>query len=460
MSMKNILLLGSGVSVAPLCDYLNQRGYHLTVASRNKTTAEEIVNQHRHRSFFSIDINLSNPENKALDELIKESAIVVSFLPGFCQPLVTKYCLKHSVSLIITSHIGYLFKTQQEFQELDQKAKEKGIVIVTEAGTDPGYGSMIGKKLIDDVHAKGGEVIDLWYHVGVLPCNPNINPFGYKCFWAPKKSLFASVKIKDGSGDWIKDSQIPLITGDKVYLATRIVEVPNIGTFESRPNSDSGAYLYPQVYGIDNVKNFYHGTLRYPGWGATFQGLIDLGFSDTQLRPNLLQKTYKEIVLELCGNNNGDLKELVAKRLGIAVSDDIIMRYEWLGLFDDKPIIPPKDSLSYCDVISDLLVQRLGVHHKGDQNLDQIIMYYDLLVQYPERKERIISITNPSAKQGDYSMCSQMTSKTAAMIARRLLEGSLDILGLKYPTIPEIYQPVLQEYAEEGISSQETVLPA
>lgn len=70
------------------------------------------------------------------------------------------------------------------------------------------------------------------------------------------------------------------------------------------------------------------------------------------------------------------------------------------------------------------------------------------------------SITNPSAEEGDYSICSQITSKTAAMIARRILEGTLNITGLKYPTISEIYQPILHEYAEEGISSNETILPA
>jgi saccharopine dehydrogenase-like NADP-dependent oxidoreductase len=458
--MKNILLLGSGVSVAPLCDYLNERGYHITVASRNKSTAEELVNQRADRNFSQLAIELSNPENDALDELVKKSHLVVSFLPGAYQPIVTKYCLKHGVSLIMTCHIGYLFKTQEEFDALDNRAKEKGIAIVTEAGTDPGYGSMIGKQIIDEVHAKGGEILDIWYHVGVLPCNADINPFSYKCFWAPKKALFASVKIKDGAGDWIKDSQVPLINGDEIYLQTTTVEVPNIGTFESRPNSDSGAYLYPQVYGIENVRNFYQGTLRFPGWGETFQGLINLGFSDTQSRPELAQKTYQQIVLALCGAKTGDAKARVAQKLGLPVSDDVIARYEWLGLFDDKPIIPPKDSLSYCDIISDLLVDKLGVYQKGDEDVDQIIMYYNILVQYPDRKERIISITHPSAKPGDYSICSQLTSKTAAMIARRLLEGSLEITGLKYPTIPEIYRPVLQEYAEEGIRSHETVLPA
>lgn len=460
MKNTNVLLLGSGISVAPLCDYLNERDYHITVASRNKIASEELVNQQSNRSFFYINIDRSNSENDTLDRLIQNSSIVVSFLPGPYQPLVTKYCLKYGVSLIMTCHIDYLFKTQEEFEALDQMAKEKNIAIVTEAGTDPGYGSMIGKKLIDDVHSQGGKIIDLWYHVGVLPRNPNINPLGYKCFWAPKKSLFASVKIKDGAGDWIKDSQIHSIKGDEIYLETRIVEVPNIGTFESRPNSDSGAYLYPHVYGINNVRNFYQGTLRYQGWGETFQALINLGFSDTKFRPDLAQKTYKEIVLSLCETKNDDIKTVVAEKLGIRVSDDVIRRFQWLGLFDDKSIIVPKDSLSYCDVISDLLVQKLGVYRQGDKEMDQIIMYYDVLVEYPDKKERIISITNPSAEEGDYSICSQITSKTAAMIARRILEGTLNITGLKYPTISEIYQPILHEYAEEGISSNETILPA
>lgn len=455
--MKNILLLGSGVSVASLCDYLNERGYSITIASRNAETAKALVKQHPNRHFEQLVLDISNTKNNTLDELVATSDLVASFLPGAYQPVVAEACLKHSISLVMTCHIGYLFNTQEEFNALDQQAKDKGMAIIAEAGTDPGYGSMIGKKIIDEVQAKGGEIRDIWYHVGVLPKNPEINPLHYKCYWAPKKSLFASIKIKDGAGDWIKDSDVPLIAGDKVYSQTRMVDVPDIGLFESRPNSDSGAYLYPQVYGIDTVKNFYQGTLRFPGWAETFQGLIDLGFADTQVRPELAQKTYKDIVLALCDKNTGDVKTWVAQKLEIPLSHAIIERFKWLGLFDDKAIIPPKDTLSYCDVLADLLVDKLGVYKKGDEEVDQIIMYYDILVEYSDRKERITSISNPSATQGNESICAQITSTTAAMIANRLLEGSLAITGLKYPTIPEIYQPILQEYAEMGISSKETI---
>ena len=455
--MSKILLLGSGVSVLPLVDYFTEHGYDITVASRNKITGEELVKTRTNCTFVPLSVDLAEEENKTLDDLVKNSAIVVSFLPGGFQPVVTKYCIKHGVSLVMTCHIGYLFKTEEEFQALDKQLKDKNMTIVTEAGIDPGFGSMVMKKIIDDVHDKGGEVLDIWYHVGVLPVNPNVNPISYKCFWAPKKAIFASVKIKDGGGDWIKDSEVPLIKGNEVYLNTTMVEVPNIGTFESRPNSDSGAYLYPEVYEIPNVRNFYQGTLRFPGWSETFQALIDLGFADATSRPGLAQMTYQGILKQLLNLNDEDVKKATVQKLGISSSHLIIKRLEWLGLFEDKPIIKPKGEVSYCDIISDLLVEKMGVYQVGDEEVDQIIMYNNVLAQYPDRQEKITSLVHQKGEVGGHSICAYMTSRTAAMTARRLIEGTIKITGLHYATAKEIYKPILAEYAEEGITNIENI---
>jgi len=455
--MKKILLLGSGVSVLPLVDYFTERNYHLTIASRNKTTGKKLVEGRINCQFVPLLVDLNNKENEVLDRLVSDHAIVVSFLPGGFQPIVTQYCLKHGVSLVMTCHIGYLFKTEEEFHQLDKKLKDKNIAIVTEAGIDPGFGSMVMKKIIDDVHDKGGEVLDIWYHVGVLPHNANVNPFSYRCYWAPKKAIFASIKIKDGSSNWIKNSEVPPIKGNEVYLNTTTVEIPNIGTFESRSNSDSGAYLYPKVYEIENVRNFYQGTLRFPGWSETFQALIDLGFADDTSRPALSQMTYQGILKELLGVATDQVKTAVAQKLAIPLSHDIIKRFEWLGLFDNTSVVPPKGNISYCDIMADLLVDRLGVYQVGDSEVDQIIMYNNVLAQYPNHQEKITSIVHQKGEIGGHSICAYMTSRTAAMVARRLLEGSINITGLQYATAKEIYQPVLAEYAEEGIKNTEYV---
>ena len=136
--------------------------------------------------------------------------------------------------------------------------------------------------------------------------------------------------------------------------------------------------------------------------------MIDLGFSDSQIRPDLIKKTYREIMLELCGAKDSDVKVLTAQKLNIPVTHDVIKRYEWLGLFDDKPILPPIENLSYSDIIADLLTDKMGSYKKGDPDVDQFIMYYDILAQYPDKKERIISTAQFKAKQGDYSICAKI----------------------------------------------------
>ena len=43
------------------------------------------------------------------------------------------------------------------------------------------------------------------------------------------------------------------------------------------------------------------------------------------------------------------------------------------------------------------------------------------------------------------------------MIAHKILEGSMVVTGLQYPVIPEIYEPILKDYADMGIQNKETV---
>lgn len=449
---QEVLLIGSGISVAPLCDYLTKHDYKITVASRNESTGNKLAENEPKINFVLLRL----PEdNDKLELLIKKSTMVASFVLGKYQPQILEYCIQHQTSLIISSHAGYLFKDQDEFSKLDQRIKEAGIAVVTEASCDPGVGSMIGKRIIDRVQNQGGKITDIWYHVGVLPLKPHINPFGYKCFWAAKKAMKASVHIKDSSADWIRDSQRVVIKGDEVYLGTHIVEVPGIGTFESRPNSDSCAWLYPEIYGVSDVVNFYQGTLRFLGWGETLQSLINLGFADLTPLENSKLQTYRDLVLHLCEVNTGEPKALVAKKLGIPLHSDTIRRLEWLGLFENKTF---EGNGSSCDVITDLLVEKLGEFASGDQETDQVIMYYSVVAEYPDRKEQIVSITHNWVKANSKrSLCSKLTSQTAAMIAKRLMEGSLKLTGLQYPTIPEIYQPILDEYEQEGIYPVETV---
>jgi saccharopine dehydrogenase-like NADP-dependent oxidoreductase len=310
--------------------------------------------------------------------------------------------------------------------------------------------------MIDNVKQNGGKVKEIWYHVGVLPKRSNINPLGYRCFWAAEKCLRASLHIKDSSADWICDGKRVVIKGKNAYLGTSLVEIPGIGIFESRPNSDSCAWLYPSLYGVPDITNFYQGTLRFIGWGETFQGLIELGFANVAQPIEDSLKTHKDVILKLCGNTKDmDPKKAVALKLNIPLYSDVIRRFDWLGLFSDQKI-EVRDS--YCDFMTNVLVKALGKFQDQDEETDQVIMYYRMIADYPNKQQEIISLTHAIAKAGSKrNMCSKLTSQTAAMIARMILENSLNLTGLHYPLLPEVYNPVLEEYEKDGIICNEEV---
>jgi len=57
---------------------------------------------------------------------------------------------------------------------------------------------------------------------------------------------------------------------------------------------------------------------------------------------------------------------------------------------------------------------------------------------------------------GDSSM-SRLVGLPAAVAARMILQGKINLTGVHVPMIPEIYKPVLAELATLGISFQETM---
>ncbi len=448
---QNILLLGSGTSVPPLCADLARRGYHLTIASRNLDTAQALASAGWGHEALCLNLDGSPASQHKLDRLVEANDITVSYTSGGCLPQIAETCLKYQKHLVTSSHQVYFDKTSAEHGNWHKRAQERGITILTEVGSDPGFGRMLGKRLIDRVRAEGGEIVDLWYHVAAIPDRSEINPFGYRFSWAPKKAIFTAINMRDYSGNWFRDYKEVHVPSNRVYRDAQLVEVPGIGIFETHPNADSGAHLYQQVYGLESARTFYQGTLRFLGWSSALQGLIDLGMHDATPRPELKNQTWKQMMLGLLGVQEGDPHVLAANHLGLSPSNETILRYQWLGLFDDQPI-DSAGPYSYCDLISELIVNRLGVFDPQGEAADQMIFFYDVLARFGDDYQRIRSVTNPRRQQGQFTVCSTLTSLTTAMCVRYLLEGCLDGAGLRRPMTADIYEKVLQEYEAMGIS--------
>ena len=66
-------------------------------------------------------------------------------------------------------------------KELDNDAKDAGVILLNECGLDPGIDHMSAMRVIHNVEKEGGKVVSFRSTTGALPSHEaNNNPFGYK----------------------------------------------------------------------------------------------------------------------------------------------------------------------------------------------------------------------------------------------------------------------------------------
>jgi saccharopine dehydrogenase-like NADP-dependent oxidoreductase len=227
------------------------------------------------------------------------------------------------------------------------------------------------------------------------------------------------------------------------------MDVPGMGKFEGYPNRDSLSFI--DTYNIPETQTMLRGTFRNLGWCDTLKKIADLGLLDIT-EQNLDGMTYSKLMKQLT-SSEGDVKEVTASTINLQKDDPIISRLEWLGLFTDEEV--PSVS-TYLDALCHLFESKLQ-YAEGER--DMIVMHHEFVAEYPEKSEKITStLIDYGIPNGDSSM-SRTVALPVAIASRMILEGSINITGVHRPTIPELYDPILDELQTLGISLEEHTIP-
>jgi saccharopine dehydrogenase-like NADP-dependent oxidoreductase len=90
---------------------------------------------------------------------------------------------------------------------------------------------------------------------------------------------------------------------------------------------------------------------------------------------------------------------------------------------------------------------------------DMIIVHNEMIVEFPDRKEkRISSMLNEGIPYGDSAMASAV-SLPPAIAAKLILEGKITSKGVRIPSTKEMYEPILEEMETFGFSfKKETIV--
>lgn len=436
--MKHVLILGAGMVVKPMVDYLLEQHISVTIASRTKSKADDIIKNRSNAA--SIQWNVDDEET--LSKLVKDHELTVSFLPYAYHAMVAKKCIEHKKNMVTTSYV------QPEMFALDALAKDAGIVLLNEIGVDPGIDHMSAKKVIDHVHDKGGKIEEFYSITGAL-ATPEAadNPFRYKFSWSPK----GVVKAGNNSARYLKESKEVNIPSKDLFKRTFHQKFPEIGQLEVYANRDSINYI--DIYDIPEAKTMYRGTFRHPGWCESIDALKELQLISEE-PINLKGKTYADLIAYQIGaSDSSNIKKKTADYLSIPEDAHAIQSLEWLGLFEAKPIKREKDSP--FEVTSDLMMQKMQLGHN---DREMVAMQHTFLTEFPNKekeKEVIRSSMLVYGSPATDTSVARTVALPAAIAVKMILEGEIQLTGVYRPVIPEIYEPVLKELEKTGIKLEE-----
>jgi saccharopine dehydrogenase-like NADP-dependent oxidoreductase len=439
--MKKVVVFGAGLVVRAHVHYLLDHGFHVTVASRTVSKAEDILDGHPNGTALAYDVTV---EPEKLAEIIAEHDLAVSLLPWQFHPQVARACIDTGTHMVTTSYV------KEEMAALDGEARAKGVILLNEIGVDPGIDHMTAMQVIHRVQAGGGEITTFQSYCGGLPApEANDNPYGYKFSWSPRGVLLAGLN----NARYRRDGRVVEVPGkelfDHVWRVPVVIEDQAV-TLEGYPNRDSMPYT--ETYGIDPRDVMFRGTLRFPGWCAAMKQVARLGWLRTDEIDGLGGKTYADLTALLAGApDTADLRTRVAAHLGIDADGPELKNMEWLGLLGDDPLPGPKAPV---DILTARMLDKMS-YAEGER--DMLVLQHTFVAEFADRTEHITSTMIDFGIPGGDSSMNRTVGLPAAVGARFILEGRFSKAGVIVPVMPELYEPVLEELGRLGIQFSEEV---
>jgi len=433
--MKKVAIVGAGWMTKPLVDYLMERcGYFVIVANRTPSKAEDVI---AGRSGGKA-VRWSTDEPRILDEVVREADLAISMVPKPVHIHVARACLRHGKHMLTTAY------EIPELVALDEEARQKGVLILNELGEVPGMDHMGTQMVLDEIRQEEGRVIRLNSYGSGLPAFEfNRNPMGYKFSWDPR-TVFAAAQTP---GAYLEKGKKIDVPGDKLFEHFWLVDIEGLGTFESYPNKDVEKYVEPFGLDRENV-SFYRGLLRFSGYCNNMRHMLALGLFDSECERSFEGMSYRQLMASLVGAApTDDVESAVAQYLGLDSLADIILRLNWLGLFEDRSIAISKGTC--LDVLLGRMLARMSYE---PHERDMILLHVDALAEFPggRRERRLATMRVEGIPNGESAM-SRAVALPAAIAARLVLEGEIQASGARMPpNLPDLHKPVLEELATFG----------
>ncbi|KAF9949515.1 hypothetical protein BGZ65_007263, partial [Modicella reniformis] len=457
---KRVLLCGSGFVAGPLVDYLlRDPNVHITIASNSQTEATSLALGKANTTVVPLDVK----DNAKMASLVKDSDIVVSFVPAPFHPIIAEHCIQEKKNMVTASYISPPMKA------LDERAQRAGITIMNEIGLDPGIDHLSAMKMIDDVKAEGGKITSFVSWCGGLPAPEASNvPLSYKFSWSPRGVLTAGLN----DAKFRMHDAFHEIPG-KDLMKKHFPDVPIYPGFNLEGVANRDSLSYAQTYGLGSVEKLntmFRGTLRYKGYADLMYSLNRLGLLNSENSQQNFN-TWPEFLDSLLFNSgsshdNESRRAAIADRLDLpknhASVGKAVDALQWLSLMpannndNSLAVFTAKSSTTALDSFCNLLMQKLKYN---PLERDMVILHHEFGIQLRDGSEQTRTSTLVSYGTFEtYTAMAKTVGLPAAMATEMLLKGEIPEKGVLAPTMPHVYNYILEKLNKEGVSVLEQIV--
>jgi saccharopine dehydrogenase (NAD+, L-glutamate forming) len=441
--MKNILILGAGLSASSLIRYLLQNAekeqWQLTIVDQNKAEIEEKINGSKYAE--AMVFNALDPAERRSE--IEKADIVISMLPARFHVDVAKDCIQMKKNLITPSYVS------PEMKALNDEAKEAGIIIMNEIGVDPGIDHMSAMRVIDSIRDEGGEMnIFESFTGGLVAPESDDNPWNYKFTWNPRNVVLAG---QGGTAQFIQEGLYKYIPYYKLFRRTEIIDIEGYGRFEGYANRNS--LMYRELYGLEGIPTIYRGTLRRVGFSRAWDVFVQLGATDdTYTLEGSENMTKRDFINSFLPYNHSDSVELKLRHyVKIDLDDSLWDKLVWLGIFDNKEKIGLKNATP-AQMLQKILEEKWEL--KPDDK-DMIVMYHKFVYLLKGQLKEITSEMVNIGEDQTFTSMSNTVGLPLGICVKKILNETIQLKGVVIPTHREVYNPILNELEDYGIVFKE-----
>lgn len=445
--MRKILVIGAGKSASFLIKYLldksTSENLHIIIGDVNIQHAKKLIGNHENAQAIVLDVF----DKQSREQAVENADIVVSMLPARFHIEVAKDCITFGKHMVTASYIS------DEMQALDKSAKEKGLVFMNEIGVDPGIDHMSAMQVIDRIREKGGKMILFESFCGglVAPESDN-NLWNYKFTWNPRNVVVAG---QGGSAKFLQEGTYKYIPYNRLFRRTEFLEVDGYGRFEVYANRDS--LKYQSVYGLDNVKTLYRGTMRRVGFSRAWNMFVQLGMTDDSYTIDDSENmSYRDFVNAFLPYSHTDSVELKFRyQLKIEQDDLIWDKLLELDIFSSEKRVELVRATP-AQILQKILMDSWAL---AENDKDMLVMYHKFGYELHGEKHQIDATMVSLGDDQTYTAMAKTVGLPVAIATLAILNEKITTPGVQLPITKEVYEPILKELETFGITFHEKEVP-